>query len=66
MKGAEDYCRGNWVQNVHGTLLCGSLKDVYGVNVSLNIVLLSHNGQEPVSWRREEEEGYLFYPNMSK
>jgi hypothetical protein len=58
----EDYCRGNWVQSVCGTVLCGNLKDLYGVNVRLNIVLLSHNRQERVSWRLEEEEGLCFIP----
>ena len=68
VNGTEDYCRGNWVQNAYGTVLCGSLKDVYGVNVRLNVVLLSPNRQELLSGRieeeeeEEEEEGFCFIP----
>jgi hypothetical protein len=65
VNGTEDYCRGNWVQNAYGTVLCGSLRDVHGVNVRLNRVLLSHNRQVLVSWRieeEEEEEGVCFIP----
>jgi hypothetical protein len=67
VNGTEDYCRRIWVQNECGTVLHGNLKDVYGVNVKLNIVLLSHNRQEPVSWRIEriEEEGFCFIPTST-
>ena len=67
VNGTEDYWRGNWAQNIRGTVLRGNLKDVYGVNVRLKIVLLSHNRQEPVSWRVEEEEkGFCFIPTSVK
>jgi hypothetical protein len=51
VNGTLDYCRGKWIKNARGTLLPGNLKDVYEVNRSLNIVLLSHNTEESVSWR---------------
>jgi hypothetical protein len=66
VNGTEDYCRGKWAQNARGTVLRGNLKDVYGVNVRLNVVLLGHSRQEPVSWRIEEEEGFCFIPTSIK